>query len=330
MVYIRTLTLLLLVVATQATRQAPTQKKIEKSEPATNSTEPAKNNTLPAKVEEKALEKKANNTQLAKVDEKALEEEQTMQMCMKKMFDMMQNIDQQKNAAKCEKEGKFVEQVIAAIQKDDDATAKAQVEKLFTKCADLPAECAAQTAPKLIEMLRLSGATVSAKCREEIKKNEQDEKLQIEAAKCDDQNKISENTLTAVDKGNITLAQTISQQALTQCLHVDKDCAHQAAPAFLNTAMMHLMEERAMEQMMSQGPMIVLQPVIMVAPEQAAPGAKGQHKKALSLLSMAASTHKKQFRRASMRGAKTTALLQVGTHQGPWISELLVKLAIAK
>merc|ERR1719454_2538425 len=147
----------------------------------------------------------------------------------------------------------------------------------------------------------------------------------MEAGNCDAKGNISEHTLSALDAGNLTAARTFSEQALVQCMHVSKDCAHQAAPAFLNTAMMHVMEERAMEQMLNSQPIMVIQPVIMVEGPIVQEG-KGS-KKSLSLLSMAASTHKKQFRRANVRGAKTTALLQVGTRQGPWISELLVKLA---
>merc|ERR1719473_1462381 len=149
------------------------------------------------------------------------------------------------------------------------------------------------------------------------------------AGNCDAKNKISENTLAAVDAGNMTSAQGFAQQALVQCMNISKACAHQAAPAFLNTAMMHVMEERAMEQMLNSQPIMVIQPVIMVEGPMVQEG-QNQHKKSLSLLSMAASTHKKQFRRANVRGAQTTALLQAGTHEGPWISELLVKLAVQK
>jgi hypothetical protein len=291
-------TLLLLVVAVQATRHQPAQKKLEN----------------------KAASKNATIS-------KAETEEKVMEMCMGKMFDMMQKVDEQKNAAKCEKEGKYVENVITDIQKDDDTAAKAQVETLFTKCASQPKECADRAAPQLIEMLRLSGAAVSEKCRAEIKKPQTDEKLMMAAGNCDAKSNISEHTLSALDAGNLTAARSFSEQALVQCMRVSKDCAHQAAPAFLNTAMMHVMEERAMEQMLNSQPIMVIQPVIMVEGPIVQEG-QGQHKKSLSLLSMAASTHKKQFRRANVRGAKTTALLQVGTHQGPWISELLVKLAI--
>jgi len=301
--------LLMLVVTADAARHQPAQKKLEKSAPSKNVTT-SKNATL-----------------LHKADA----EEKTMQVCMGKMFDMLQHVDEQKNAAKCEKEGKFVEQVITDIQKDDESAAKAQVEKLFTKCASLPKDCATGVAPQLIEMLRLSGAAVSTKCRDEIKKPQEDEKLMIESANCDQKNNISENTLGALNNGNISAAQGFSEQALMKCMNVSKACAHQAAPAFLNTAMMHVMEERAMEEMLNSQPVIVVQPVIMVeGPVQMVEDGKGQHKKALSLLSMAASTHKKEFRRANVRGAQTTALLQVGTHQGPWISELLVKLAVQK
>eukprot|EP00746_Dinoflagellata_sp_MGD_P160350 gnl/MRDRNA2_/MRDRNA2_87054_c0_seq1.p1 gnl/MRDRNA2_/MRDRNA2_87054_c0~~gnl/MRDRNA2_/MRDRNA2_87054_c0_seq1.p1 ORF type:complete len:324 (-),score=102.55 gnl/MRDRNA2_/MRDRNA2_87054_c0_seq1:26-910(-) len=286
-------TLLMLVVAVQAARQQPAQKKLAVA---------SKNATL----------------------SKAEAEEKVMETCMGKMFDMMQSIDQQKNAAKCEKEGKYVENVIADIQKEDDTAAKAQVETLFTKCAGQPKDCADRAAPQLIEMLRLSGAAVSKKCRDEIKKPQEDEKLMMEAGNCDQKSNISEHTLSALDAGNLTAARSFSEQALVQCMHISKDCAHQAAPAFLNTAMMHVMEERAMEQMLNSQPIMVIQPVIMVEGPMVQ---EGPHKKSLSLLSMAASTHKKQFRRANVRGAKTTALLQVGTHQGPWISELLVKLA---
>merc|ERR1719335_815627 len=211
---------------------------------------------------------------------------------MGKMFDMMQHIDQQKSAAKCEKEGKYVESVLADIQKDDDTAAKAQVETLFTKCAGQPKDCADRAAPQLIEMLRLSGAAVSEKCRAEIKKPQEDEKLMIEAGNCDAKNNISEHTLSALDAGNLTLARSFSEKALVQCMHISKDCAHQAAPAFLNTAMMHVMEERAMEQMLNSQPIMVIQPVIMVEGPIVQDG-KGQQKskKSLSLLSMAASTH---------------------------------------
>jgi len=291
---------LMLVVTIDAARHQPAQKKLEKSAPS------------------------VNTTLLAKADA----DEKTMQSCMGKMFDMLQHVDQQKNAAKCEKEGKFVEQVIADIQKDDESDAKAQVEKLFSKCASLPKECATGVAPQLIEMLRLSGAAVSQKCRDEIRKPQEDEKLMIAAGNCDQKNNISESTLGALNSGNLKGAQSFSEEALVKCMNVSKACAHQAAPAFLNTAMMHVMEERAMEEMLNSQPVIVVQPVIMV--EGPIPDGKGQPKKSLSLLSMAASTHKKVFRRANVRGAKTTALLQVGTHQGPWISELLVKLAVQK
>lgn len=290
-------TIVLLVVAAQAARHQPAQKKLEKS---TSS----KGNATTSKVEA---------------------EEKTMEMCMGKMFDIMQHVDQQKTAAKCEKDGKFVDQVIADIQKDDESAAKTQVEMLFTKCASLPKDCADRVAPQLIQMLRLSGAAVSKTCRAEIKKPQEDEKLMVAAGNCDAKNNISDHTLGALDAGNISTAQSFAEQALVKCMNVSKDCAHQAAPAFLNTAMMHVMEERAMEEMLNSQPIMVIQPVIMVEGPIVQEG-KGS-KKSLSLLSMAASTHKKQFRRANVRGAKTTALLQVGTHQGPWISELLVKLA---
>jgi hypothetical protein len=298
--------LVLLVVAVQAARQQPAQKKLEKSA--------SKNATI---------SKASKNATISKAET----EEKVMQMCMDKMFNMMQHIDEQKNAAKCEKEGKFVEKVVADIEKDDDAAAKAQVETLFTKCASMPSDCADRAAPQLIEMLRLSGAAVSDKCRAEVKKPQEDAKLMMEAGNCDSKNNISEHTLSALDAGNLTAARGFSEKALVQCMHISKECAHQAAPAFLNSAMMHVMEESAMEQMLNSQPIMVIQPVIMVE-RPIVQDAKGQQKQTLSLLSMAASTHKKQFRRASMRGAKTTALLQVGTHHGPWISELLVKLAI--
>jgi hypothetical protein len=293
----------LLVVAVQAARQQPAQKKLEKSASSKNAT--------------------ISNATISKAEN----EEKIMQNCMGKMFDMMQHVDEQKNAAKCEKEGKFVEKVLAEIEKDDDAAAKTQVETLFTKCASIPKDCADRAAPQLIEMLRLSGAAVSEKCRTEVKKPQQDEKLMMEAGNCDQKSNISEHTLSALDAGNLTAARQFSEKALVQCMHISKECAHQAAPAFLNTAMMHVMEERAMEQMLNSQPIMVIQPVIMV---EGPIVQDGKQKKSLSLLSMAASTHKKQFRRANVRGAKTTALLQVGTQHGPWISELLVKLATRK
>jgi hypothetical protein len=183
MAYFRTL--LLLVVSAEAARVAPVQKKLEKAE----------NTTKPAKVDEKTLEK-----------EKALEKkDETLKMCMSKMFDMLQHPDQQKNAAKCEKDGKFVDQVIGDIQKDDEAAAKAQVNQLFTKCASLPTDCAAEVAPQLIEMLRLSGAAVSKKCRDEIQKPQEDEKLMTEASNCDSKMNISESTLSALNAGTLRL-----------------------------------------------------------------------------------------------------------------------------
>merc|ERR1719335_1070337 len=114
----------------------------------------------------------------------------------------------------------------------------------------------------------------------------------IEAGKCDQKNNISEQTLDALNAGNVSAAQGFAQQALVQCMNVSKSCAHQVAPAFLNSAMMHVMEERAMEEMLNSGPIMVIQPVIMVEGPIVQEG-KGQQKskKSLSLLSMAASTH---------------------------------------
>jgi len=296
---IQTIVLLVLAASSEASR---TRNRVQKVQKTARKSQPAeKHNSTKAGVSSKAL-----------------------QVCMGEMFDMMQNPEQQRTATRCEKEGKFVELVLADMQKDDEPAAKAAIEKLFTKCG--PKDCASAVAPQLIEMLRLSGAGVSRKCQDEITKTQSDEKLVTAAVRCDQTNKISEQTLAALDAGNLTTAQSFAEQALEKCQNVSTVCAKAAAPAVLNTAMMRAQEEQAMEAMMNSAPVMIIQPVIMVEAE-GAPDSKG-NKKAFSLLSMAASGHKKQFRRFQMRGAKATALLQVGTHHGPWISELLVQLAI--
>jgi len=292
-------------------------------------TDASRTRKLVQKLEKTASSKLKKTASLQGVEPnstKAGGNEKSSQVCMRKMFEMMQDPEQQKNAAKCEKDGKFVDQVIADLQKDDEASAKAGVEKLFAKCG--PQDCASTVAPQIIQMLRFSGAGVSSKCQGEIKKSQSEDKFITDARMCDEKNKISEQALAALDAGNITTAQGFAQQALETCQNISKACAHAAAPAVLNTAMMRAQEEEAMETMLNSAPVMIIQPVIMV--EANGVQDSNGHKRDLSLLNMAASGHKKQFRRAQIRGAKTTALLQVGSHHGPWISELLVQLALRK
>lgn len=172
-----------------------------------------------------------------------------------------------KKAAKCEKEGKYPEKAIAALQKRDEKAAEGAIEELFTKCAQLPKDCAAKIAPDLVTNLRFSGAAVSEECAKKMEEVQTDEAKAKQMQDCDKKEHLTEDVLAALNKGDLDKAINSAESGLEKCMDLDKTCSYQIAPVLVNSVVMRAMLEQGQQQQQQEIPqttVLVAQPVIVV------------------------------------------------------------------
>lgn len=234
------------------------------------------------------------------------------QACAKQL-DKLADSKFQKEAAKCEQEGKFPDQVIEALQKMDQAAAVSHAEAMFIKCAKFSQDCAAEVAPGLVMELRFSGAAVSNKCMKQVQDVRKDPKTMKAAAKCEKDEKIGETILSALHTNNLPQAVSAAEKGLKTCMHVESTCAYQVAPVVVNSVVMEAMKQQHQQQ---APPMTVV--LTKGSMDSFGLSLQGQHKKKVSMLNMAVPKFP-----LSKHGA---VLLQL-PRRSKWVSRLVLELA---
>jgi hypothetical protein len=231
----------------------------------------------------------------------------------------------QKKSAECEQKGQYPDKVLALLKKGDEAGATKLVEEMFHKCADFSDKCAAEVAPGLIMELRFSGVAVSEKCMAEVAKVQKDPKAQEAAAKCQQEEKVGENILMALNKNDLKSAMKSADSSLQKCMKCSDNCAWQLAPVLVNDVVMQAMA--AQQQAQAGQPQQTPTTVVLAAPKagvvpQVLKLAIESHKKAASLLNMAVP---KVALPAEKNLRHSPVLLQ--TSSKVWVSKLLLMLA---
>jgi len=230
----------------------------------------------------------------------------------------------QKASAKCEKEGKYPDQVVALLKKQDEAGATKKVEEMFTKCAKFSETCAKQVAPGLVMELRFSGAAVSEECVAAVGKVQQDPEAQKVAAKCQAEEKVGENILMALNKNDLKSAMSVADNSLQKCLKLSKGCAWQLSPVLVNDVVMQAMQAQAAQQQQPQA-----QQTIVLAAGKAGSAvspmvlklALESKGKVASLLNMAVP----KVALPTGKNLRSPVLLQTSSKK--WVSKLLLILA---
>jgi len=275
---------------------------------------------------------------------------QLPQKCVDAM-ERMKKPEFAKKAAKCEQDGQYPQKAIASLQNGDDKGATGHIEDLFVNCAQLPKECAAKVAPELVIQLRFSGAAVSDECAQKMEEVQKDESKAKEMEQCDKKNKLTENVLVALNKGDLKGAIGEAETGLEKCLGMSEKCSYQIAPVLVNSVVMRAMmqqgaqEEVPMTTVMVAQPVIVVEEPVMVVEEVPAKAvapattsaAKAVAKSAaakkkhghVSLLAIAAGKAPRAGFPRRLRKAKAPALLQEteGTKHYAWVSKLIIQLA---
>lgn len=229
------------------------------------------------------------------------------------MLEQLQSPAMQSFTHKCEDEGKYSNRVVDALKKDDRKKALSDAVELFEKCGKFSKACAEKTAPGLVEQVRLSGMTVSDTCRQQTKKLQSDKEHLKAAGECDKKGKFSEKVMESLGKDDLPTAVDAAEESLTTCMKLSKECAHQVAPILVNSVVQRAMEEIAMAAQMEAAPVLVVeQPVLVIV----------QPGKDMSLLGSFSKTNK------ATSGHKSPSFLQKDVRTLPWVSKLLVRLAL--
>lgn len=203
--------------------------------------------------------------------------------------------EKRKKAAECEQENGYSDQVIEHLQGGQEAEAVAVTAKSFESCGKLSFTCAGEVAPSVVQEIRFSGVAVSDTCRERAAKTQKDEKFMAQVHKCESDEKVAEQLLSALNEGNLRNAVESSEHGLEKCMKLSDVCAFQIAPVLVNQVV-------TMAMMQQSGMMPVFAAKNLEAAEK-----KNPLDASLSLLAIAMASRKPrppvllQSRRSSLR-----------------------------
>lgn len=176
----------------------------------------------------------------------------------------MGNASFAEEAAACEKDGKYPEKAISALQKRDEKGATAHIEDLFVKCAKLTKDCAARVSPDLVIQLRFSGAAVTDECAKKMEGVHQDEKTAKAVQQCDKKENMTANVLSALNQGDLNGAISAAESGLEKCMSMSETCSYQLAPVIINSFVMRAMLEQGQMEEAPTTTVLVAQPVLVV------------------------------------------------------------------
>eukprot|EP00746_Dinoflagellata_sp_MGD_P165542 gnl/MRDRNA2_/MRDRNA2_94871_c0_seq1.p1 gnl/MRDRNA2_/MRDRNA2_94871_c0~~gnl/MRDRNA2_/MRDRNA2_94871_c0_seq1.p1 ORF type:complete len:274 (-),score=83.35 gnl/MRDRNA2_/MRDRNA2_94871_c0_seq1:61-882(-) len=155
--------------------------------------------------------------------------------------------------ATCEEKAQYPQKAVAHLQNGDPTAAIATIEESFQTCAKFSETCAKELAPVVVQQLQFSGAAVSQTCRQSVKKVQADKKKMKEVATCEQQGKVVENVLVALNKNDIKSAVGAAQTGLEKCMGLSEKCAVQLAPVVVNQVVMRALMESQQQEQQQQG-----------------------------------------------------------------------------
>jgi len=138
----------------------------------------------------------------------------------------------------CEEKAGYPQKAIAHLQNGDASSAISTIEESFQTCAKFSETCAKELAPVVIQQLQFSGAAVSGTCKASVHKIQKDEKKMKEVATCEQQGKVVEKVLMALNKNDLKSAVGEAQTGLEKCMGLEEKCASQLAPVVVNQVVM--------------------------------------------------------------------------------------------
>lgn len=138
----------------------------------------------------------------------------------------------------CEEKAKYPQKAIAHLQNGDTSAAISTIEESFQTCAKFSETCAKELAPVVIQQLQFSGAAVSQTCKDSVHKIQSDEKKMKEVATCEQQGKVVEKVLMALNKNDLKSAVGAAETGLEKCMDLSEKCASQLAPVVVNQVVM--------------------------------------------------------------------------------------------
>jgi len=170
--------------------------------------------------------------------------------------------------------------------------------------------------------------------------------------------KLTENVLAALNKGNLKDAISSAETGLEKCMSMSEKCSYQIAPVLVNSVVMRAMmqqgggggqpQEAPMTTVMVAQPVIVVEEPVMIVEEvpedksaakASVPATKVAAKAVAkssastkkhgtpSLLAMAAGKGPATRRPRGLRRAAAPALLQESSRHHTWVSKLVMQLA---
>jgi len=148
----------------------------------------------------------------------------------------------------CEEKGQYAQKAVAHLQNDDAAAAISTITESFQTCAKFSETCAKELAPVVVQQLQFSGAAVSPKCRESVKKVQTDKEKMKEVATCEQQGKVVEKVLVALNKNDLHAAVDVAETGLEKCMGLSEKCASQIAPVVVNQVVMRALMESQQKQ----------------------------------------------------------------------------------
>lgn len=218
-------------------------------------------------------------------------------------------------SAQCEQEQGFADKVIDHLQNGEESEAISVTEDSFHMCAGFSKECAEEVSAGVVQEIRFSGVAVSDSCRAKASKSQQDEKFMTGVHQCEQDKKVAENLLSALNSGDLDKAVGSAEHGLEECMKLPEECAFQIAPVLVNQVV-------TMAMMQQSGMM----PVFVRTNQEVA--ATKSSAKTLSLLKVAMASRTPRSR-VTRRGGRSFALLQQRRPERR-VNGLVLELALEK
>jgi len=169
----------------------------------------------------------------------------------------------------CEQKAGYTQKAVKQLQDGDESAARSTIEQSFQECAKFSETCAKEIAPQVVRKLQFSGAAVSDTCRQSVAKLQQDQKKMKEVAQCEEQSKVVQGVLGALNKNDLNAAVGVAKSALVQCYALSEKCANQLAPVIVNQVVMAALMEQQQQQQIPTTTVFGRVSSVVLAPQHA-------------------------------------------------------------
>lgn len=221
----------------------------------------------------------------------------------------------------CEEKAGYRQQAIAHLQDGDRTAAISTIKENFQTCAKFSESCAKELAPRVVQQIEFSGEAVGKHCQESVAKVLNDKKKMKEVAACEQQNKVVENVLVALNKNDINAAVDAAQTSLEKCSGLEEKCARQLAPVIVNQVVLRALAEQQQQQQQQQGAPDANQITVFATASATVLGSKATGQ--LSLIGTAVDQSGLAVRRTAFRKKDAVSLLQ----KKRFVSRMIMQMA---